>query len=352
MSKVEKHRKKLGVEFNPVTEIRDLKTEIMSIADLSVDHRVPKQFCELELPEGHAWPSCGEALEKAQQALLHVLQGDPTYIWGLPGTGKDVFYAAVSHYLRIPSKLYQIAPDTDVQPWLYERSFDANGTHYTRGSLFKALTEGCTLPTGETVPYLIVFTDVDRAAPAQLEYLRLILDSTKGRIQDEEGKTHEIFPGTMIGATANSAGGGDHTGRNSSAQTMDASLMERFPQKFCWTFLEWDDEVRILSNIYPELFLQTEDGGDREIPQNLKIVKKVISAMRTALMEGKLYTEFSMRHVSAWVKRYKVIKRLRPNHNNEDLWGRSFAAILDGLDDPHIREEVRQTVQPHLNLGA
>jgi hypothetical protein len=156
----------------------------------------------------------------------------------------------------------------------------------------------------------------------------------------------------MIGATANSAGGGDHTGRSSSAQTMDASLMERFPQKFRWGFLDWEDEGKILANIHPDLFLQENGERGREIPKNIQTVKKVLEAMRTALEEGKLYTEFSMRHVSAWVKRYRVIKTLNPTINNTVVWGKAFAAILDGLDDPHTCEEVRQTVQPHLNLGV
>jgi MoxR-like ATPase len=303
--------------------------------DVSVDDCLP-------LPAHYRVPMGKELGEDVGHALVALMKGRHTYVWGLPGTGKDALYHAWSALTRTPAIIRQIKPGTDIQSWFFIRAFNANGTFWEEGEVLKALRDGYTTSSGRVIPYLVLFTDFDRADKEQAEYLRLIADSIQGRVDGPEGKIYRVFPGTRLVATGNTAGSGDDRGRMVSSNPLDASLMERWQRRFQFRPMAWTDEEPILKAKYPMLA--------RRVPKLFEQLGGATVSLREAITDGRLFAEFSHRaletilgHATDLVET-SVQKKIPGN-----ILKVACKAWLDGLPDKENRDLAIGLLEPHFS---
>ena len=316
--------------------------------ELDVWHDVPAEVC-LPEPSNYRLPKYGQLGKDVAQASLYAAERMPMWISGAPGTGKDAFVHAISSTLRRPALMITIAPGMDLESHLYVRSFapDENGnvhTYYEYGELWKALTEGYVTESGEVRPYIILLSDFDRATKAQVETLRLILDSIQGRVMSPDGKAVPVIKGTQIIATANSQGQGDTTGRCISARAVDSSIMDRFETAVLFHSMSWKDEAEIMRGKFPALF-----GAQ---PEALDTIGACTKALRSCIEKGELYMEFSHRTLCAWAKVAEATLRWRPNTKPEKVLVDAARSWIDKLGDEETRMEARRVIDPYMKGGA
>ena len=242
--------KRKGTRREAIPAIVDLTVNLIGITE-RVNHHVPEDEC-LPLPEGYVLPTKGKAKAAFRDVLECLHFGDTVYLWGPPGTGKDAVLHAYSAWTRTPAILHTFTPGTDVKRWLYSREITSEGTSWSYGALWEALVHGVEGRDGKRHPALIVFSDVDRATPDQLEEFRLMLDTTAKRVSGPTGRAFPIMPGTKFAFTANSCGSGDDTGRLSS-RAMDSSLLDRMGAFVEATYMDWSEESEILRAKFPQV---------------------------------------------------------------------------------------------------
>ena len=264
----------------------DLTVKVLGI-HLPVDAGVPESVC-LPIPTGYMHPTKGKTRAAHKRVALAVKKGRKVFVWGAPGTGKDAIFHALSAKCGIPAEIRTFNPNTDVNHWFYSREITEKGTSWSYSNLWRALTEGYTGADGITRPYMIVFSDIDRATPEQLEAFRLLLDTTSGRITGPTGDVFTIHPGTRFCFTANSCGTGDSTGRMSS-QAMDASMLDRMARFVEFDYMAWSDEAAIIRGKFP-----TVVEADSDLIAQLG---GAVSAVRDAIKQGTLYAELTHRGI-------------------------------------------------------
>lgn len=320
------------------------------LEDLSIDFggfqfpihtEVPMEVC-LPMPEHYCVPEHGELHEDVEHALVALRQGRSTYIWGLPGSGKDALFHAWSALTRTPCILKQIKPGTDIESWFFSRGFNEQGTYWEEGAVLKALRDGYTTPTGEVIPYLLLISDFDRADREQAEHMRLITDSIQGRIDGPAGVTYKVLPGTRIVATGNTAGSGDDRGRMISANPIDASLLDRFERKFQFHWLDWADEEIIVRSKFPILVQRCPEIFDK--------VGRITEVLRKAILDGELYAEFSHRGVCAILGHTQDILSCRDAKIPRALLKQGIRAWIDGLPDQENRDIALKLMSAHVSM--
>ena len=328
-------------------DLEDLTIKFAGM-DFGVWHDVPAEVC-LPMPSNYRLPTYGQLGKDVSMASLYTEERLPLWISGAPGTGKDAFVHAYSAMLRRPALMISISPGMDIESYLYTRSFapDEDGnvqTFWEYGQLWKALTEGYTTEDGEVRPYIVLLSDFDRATKAQVEVLRLILDTIEGRVMSPEGKALPVVPGTQIIATANSQGQGDTTGRCISARAVDSSIMDRFDTAVLFHPMSWRDESEILRNKFPKLFTK--------VPEALDTIGACTKALRSCIDKGELYMEFSHRTVCAWSRVAEAQLKWKPNTKPETLLKDAARAWIDKLGDDETRMEAKRVIDPYMKGGV
>jgi len=308
----------------------------------SVNPDVPAEAC-LPMPEEYQLPAHGELGREVQRALRYISCGRSTYIWGLPGAGKDALPHALCAATRTPSAIYQISPEVDIMAWFFVRSFDATSTKWEEGELLRQLRDGYRTQTGRVLPYTLVFSDFDRAGRAQAEAIRLVMDSIQGRIVGPTGQIYRVFPGTRIIMTANTMGGGDERGRMVSSNLLDGSILNRIERKVMFHGMDWRDEEPIIRAKFP-LFTQ-------KCSSSLSKIGACVKALRKAVEDQTLYGEFSHRDLCTWVGDAEDIIRVS-GKVPRNLLKQSFAAYADGLPDAQNRLAAVRLIDAHIDGGA
>jgi len=306
---------------------------------LRVNYGVPKDAC-LPCPFIYRVPEHGKLKDDIREAALSILAGRHTFIAGPPGCGKDAVVHAISDMGRKPAILIQVRPNADLEALLGSRAFRGDETYWEEGPLLVAARDGYTAPDGTKHPYLILFSDIDRATPAGMETLRLILDSISGRVPGPDGVVHEMFPGTQIVATANSTGGGDIHGRCISSNPIDSSIMDRFQRGYQFHWLDWRDEEKILRDKFP-LFVEKAEAL-------LPTIGKITEAIRGQIMKDEISMEFSHRALEAWLGHAEDILR----YGNHDVPPPGFLARaarcwMDKAPDPDTYLALERILQPY-----
>jgi len=320
----------------------ELYTELLGFK-VRVNADVDPLAC-LPMPHEYRFPSHGDLAVDLQEAAVSFLRGRHLYIHGMPGSGKDAFVHAMSALLRRPAIIKTVTPTTDVEAWLYVRSFDQEGTRWETQELFRALTEGYTCPNSKRVlPYIILISDFDRATKSQAEFLRLIIDSISGRVQGPGGKVFSVVPGTQIIVTANTSGGGDVRGRMVSANVIDGSIMDRFERKIQFHWMEWDDEEPICKAKFPILF--------ERCPDSFRQVGKSTTSLRSSIAKDELYAEFSHRAVCSWLGHMEDIVVLT-KEVPKDLVKRGARTWLDGMPDEETRLAAQKLIDAYVKSGV
>jgi MoxR-like ATPase len=332
------HIRRVGppVHENLAIQILDLP------APVNVNWDVPEAVCLPMVPH-FLFPTHGELSVDVLEAIIAFLCGRDVYVWGMPGSGKDALFHALCWMLRRPSAMYQVRPGTDVESWLFTQELIDGETVWTEGPLFKQLTEGYLTASGRRIPYTILITDLDRADEDQAEILRLILDTTKGRVPGPRGIVKDMFPGTQIVMTGNTAGGGDERGRMVSAQIMDASILDRFDRVFEFHWMDWADEGQIVRAKFPLLV--------ERVPDLFKQVGAATASIRKSIHSKKVYAEFSHRGLCSWLGHCEDIIRMTGNVP-QDLAERGARAFLDKMPDPTTRLAVKRLIDPHIKGGV
>lgn len=316
----------------------------LQFCDISfrVHTNVPESAC-LPLPPHYQLPIHGELAKDIQRTVRYLAAGRSTWVWGPPGTGKDALPHALCAMTRTPSEIFQISQEVDIMAWFFEKDFDKDGTVWHEGTLLKMLRDGYTCSNGEVVPYLIVFSDFDRAGRSQAEAIRLVTDSIQGRIKGPNGQTYPVLPGTRIFITANTMGAGDASGRCISANVIDSSIINRIQRKCRFHAMDWRDEEPIIRAKYP---LFAERAGSL-----LSHVGKATAALRTAIENGDLYGEFSHRDLETWIGDCEDILRFNKKPP-KDLLKQGFLSYADGLPDDDNKLAAMTLVDPHFKGGA
>lgn len=299
---------------------------------------VPEEAC-LPLPDHYKLPEHGELGKDIKAASIALRNGRSLYVWGLPGSGKDAFFHYFSHTTHRPAILKQVKPGTNIESWFFSRSFNEKGTYWEEGEVLKALRDGYKTESGKVIPYLFLITDFDRADREQAENLRLITDSIKGRIDGPAGKTYKVLPGTLIVATANTAGAGDDRGRMVSANPIDASILDRFNVKLQFHWMSWEDECPIIESKFPFLL--------EKCPGILPKIKTVTEKLRNAIYKDDLYGEFSHRGLSDIMCHAEDIVRNRPDKIPSNLMAMAARVWIDGLPDEENRGKAKAILDPH-----
>ena len=218
-----------------------------------VQHRVhlgvPREAC-LPAPPHYKPPQLGQAGKAMFHLSLVLHEERAIYIHGETGSGKDAAIHYFSAATQRPCLLVQIVPKVDLRPWISVRGFKNGETVWEDGPLTRAVRDGY---GADKVPYMILFTDIDRAEADQAENLRMMLDSIQGRIVTPGGSIYPVLPGTQFVATANTVGSGDGAALYVSAKPQDISILGRFPAKIQWWDPEVDDALPSLREAYPDL---------------------------------------------------------------------------------------------------
>jgi len=310
--------------------------------DVRVNHDVAVADC-LSLPDHYRIPQYGNLKADIEEASISLACGRSIYIWGLPGSGKDAFFHAWSAMTRTPAKIFQVEPEADIRSWFFSHEIGGDGSYWEEGELLTALRDGYTTSTGRTIPYLILITDFDRATKEQAESLRLVMDSIEGRVKGPHGVTYKVMPGTQVVVTANTAGGGDSRGRMVSANIIDGSILDRFERKYEFHWMDWRDEEVIVKAKFPLLV--------ERCPNVFPQVGHATNALRTAIANDDLYSEFSHRALCGWLGHAQDVISLSGKVPS-NLLKRSSRVFLDGMPDEDTRESARHLIDPHLRGGA
>jgi len=310
---------------------------------MPVNLDVPADAC-LPLPAAYAVPGFGKLADAVRRVAARVAAGNskPLWVWGPPGTGKDAVFSALSARMRLPARVFNITPDADIQGWLATRALGPQGTYWEEGDLLRALRDGYKTADGRVIPYLIVLSDIDRATRAQMEPLRAILDSLGGRVPAANGM-HKVLPGTLIVATANTAGGGDTSGRYT-ATPVDTSVLDRFTFKVTFSNMDPRDEEPLLRAKYPALAAR--------FPDLIPAVMRATTAIRDAVEKEELFLDFGHRTVSNWMDAVAVEATFYTGIAASRVIRSGLQDILAGAPNEDTREALKRLVDPHLKGGA
>lgn len=273
-------------------------------------------------------PSAGTPAWGSMRRVVKAWESNkPFVVTGGMGRSKDAVLGLLSNITNRPCLLISCARSTDIEGFLYTLGFNAEGTQYTYGSLWRALTEGHPR-TGE--PMVIVLTDFDRMSSDQLERFRMVLDTTAGRINAPDGRILPIKPGTLICATANSVGSG---AEGYVCEIIDESMKDRFSRFIEAEAMDAMDRARICC----ERFDAPTDWH--------KPVADCLKALESSIAQEALesFNDFSFRATSAWIESAMQELDLGSKQPLRD-------ALPDVLDkrEPEVKQKVGSLFDPHL----
>lgn len=287
-------------------------------------------------------PKKGRASRAHVRAVRALRNGEPCYIYGGPGTGKDSVIQQFCAVQRKPSMMLAFTRGTDVKGWFYKQKIDAEGTGYQYGALWHALTKGVEGRDGVREPILVCFSDVDRGDEDQLEEFRLVLDTTSGRILDPLGKTHKILPGTQFVFTANSNGNGAD---GMSSRPIDGSLIDRMGEFIQFHHMNWSEECGIYRSIFSEM--------NEACPDIFDDLGKSVTKIRALLEEGDLFctSGLSMRGIQSVLKCADAVREEFPNWSHDKLLKEGWMSWLDRLDEDN-RDVAKAAINEALRCGT
>ena len=303
----------------------------------------PASAC-LPLPSHFKIPTHGRLGSDVSAVAVALACGRSVYIHGPSGSGKDALIHAWSALTRRPGLVFQMDPSADVRSWFYSHEFDASGTRWEEGLLLRALRDGYVAPSGRRVPYLVLVTDFDRATREQAESLRLVLDSIEGRVPGPDGTVHSVLDGTLFAFTANTAGGGDHRGRYTSANVIDASILDRIDRAYEFHPMDWFDEVHVVVAKFPTL--------NAECSGVIEGMRGVTRALRDATRKEELFGDFSHRSLCSVLGAAEDILRLKGTTDAGELLRAGLRSFVDRLPDPESRQTAWRLADPFVPGGA
>jgi MoxR-like ATPase len=308
----------------------------------------PRPARSFPLPEGYHLPQRGAAGRAALRAWKALQAGRSIYLYGDAGTGKSALIRALCALSRREASHYAMRESLDPEAYLgrtvVAREEGVSVTRFEKGPLLLDL-EGRVGADGVRRPVVILLDDMDRAPAEYVEILRHVLeDNARNVFVPELGAAVDVFPGTVIVATANSAGRGDPTALYSSVQVLDDSVLDRFQAFVKAHWLDSSEELEVLQAMYP-----------RFPEAALTRVLDVAVGMREAAKRGNIQGSFSMRRLKLWLSAAAEIWE----QDDGMALGRETPALLraaedwlDRLDDDMARPLAEGLLQTTFAQGA
>jgi len=278
-------------------------------------------------------------------ASMNLLEGLHTVAIGGAGGGKDVFLDAFAKAFNKPIAKFAFKEGVSPHSWVSRETLKADGKGGTMTELVKGeLTLACEglEKDGVRYPYVILFSDFDRAEPSQLEFLRqaLQLGGDAYLTCPITGERFPVMQGTTFYFTANSGVDGDGR-RGMLTKERDASITNRLVAVNVPPASE-SFELKVVMGEYPEL--------DQV---NAKLLVKTLRAVRKACLESDLGFEVSIRQGLALGKWALAFQKRVPSATWSEALRRAYTTVIMG----HFMQKesiapVWGALDPLLNLPA
>lgn len=290
------------------------------------------KFYKFQRPAFYEYPKEGKSAQAMQRIARAFKYKKSLFIYGPAGTGKSAGVRALCHDLNLESSHYPMREGLDTELYLgkeavvIDEETSLNVTKFIRGKLLNDL-EGRVGKDGVRRGVVILIDDIDRAPAEYHEILRHCLeDNAQNIFVPELGININVHPDTRIIATANSAGRGDSTGKYTSVQEMDDSILDRFQRVVEFHFMEKEQEVKILKNKFP-LILQAADESvfDKAL--------ECANIMRGMFQDEAAFGSFSHRRLVQWFQSLEeLIEETQNNTYTKDMLRESTQDWLEWYD--------------------
>lgn len=285
------------------------------------DAPIPQPARSFPMPEGYRLPQKGAAGKAALRVWSAIKAGRSVYLYGEAGTGKSALIRALCALSRKEASHYAMRESLDPESYLgrtvIRNEGGASVTSFQKGPLLLDL-EGRVGLDGIRRPVVILLDDMDRAPAEYVEILRHVLeDNARNVFVPELGTAIDVFPGTVIVATANSAGRGDSSALYASVQVLDDSVLDRFQAFVKAHWLSREEELLALKEMHT-VFQEDE----------LNRVLDVAEGLREAARRGDVQGNFSMRRLKLWLH---AATELWEDPDNQ--YANRNIALLHGAED-------------------
>lgn len=263
---------------------------------------VPEEAC-LPLPKHYVLPLNGTMGRVVSHMMVGLKTKRSVWLYGPTGSGKDAIFHFFSNITRTPAVFIEMRPGEDISGLICSRGFQNGNTVWEEGRVLKALRDGYVTKKGDRVPYMVLISDIDRATPEQIEMLRPILDSIEGRICRPDGEVDRVLPGSMVVATANTAGDGTRSVMYVTAQAQDVSILNRFDLFFYLGYPDWSVWAKAIQSAYKDLL--------EENPSLIDVLGQFVRALHQG--GGKSMNPFSFRDVRSCLDHIRDLMKHQPN---------------------------------------
>ena len=253
---------------------------------------------------------------------LNLLNNTHTLAIGGAGGGKDVFLDAYAKAFNKPIAKFAFKEGVNPQGWVSRETLKPDGKGGVESvKVMGDLTKACQGIDKDGVkhPYVILFSDFDRAEPSQVEFLRqaLQLGGDAYLTCPIDGRRYPILDGTTFYFTANSGVDGDGR-RGMLVKEKDASIINRLLAVNVPPANE-SFEVKVVMGEYPELD-----------PNHAKLLVKTLRAVRKASIESDLGFEVSIRQGLALGKWALAFQKRVPSATWQECLKRAYTTVIMG----------------------
>ena len=255
-------------------------------------------------------------------ATLNIVEGLHTIAIGGAGGGKDVFLDAFAKTTNRPIAKFAFKEGVNPQGWVSREILVSDGkggvdSKRVMGDLSIAC-QGLE-KDGKRYPYVILFSDFDRAEPAQIEFLRqaLQLGGDAYLTCPISGERYPVLENTTFYFTANSGVDGDGR-RGMLTKERDASITNRLLSVVVPPASE-SFEIKVVMGEHPQLDLA-----------QAKLLIKSLRAVRKASIESDLGFEVSIRqgiYLAKWALSF--LKR-NPSVSFNEALKRAYNVVVFG----------------------
>lgn len=255
-------------------------------------------------------------------ASLNLLEGLHTIAIGGAGGGKDVFLDSFAKAFNKPIAKFAFKEGVNPQGWVSREILVPDGKGGVESKTVKGdLAIACQgiEKDGVKYPYVVLFSDFDRAEPSQVEFLRqaLQLGGDAYLTCPITGSRFAVLEGTTFYFTANSGVDGDGR-RGMLVKERDASITNRLVAVNVPPASE-SFEIKVVMGEYPEI--------DKT---KATLLVKTLRAVRKACLESDLGFEISIRQGLALGKWALAFQKRVPSATWQDALRRAYTTVVMG----------------------
>ena len=245
------------------------------------------------------------------------LNDGPVLLIGPTGSGKSLAVQQLAALHHRPFLRVNLSGETSVTDLLGSWRIQGREMNYMDGPVTLAVKAGAWLCLDE----------LDAAQPSVLFALQSLLEGSGTLFNPDLARWIVPHPDFRLAATANTTGRGDDSGLYSGTNVLNEAFLDRFGSVFLVGYLETSSELEVVR--------KKVKGIDRAL---LERMGKVAADLRSALVDGVIYSSFSTRKLIAWAGKTVQIG---------DVHQAAQYTILNKLSDDD-RRVVNEVLQRHL----